>query len=332
MQLRDELDLNQFWIKFKIFLEFINQFEEFSHYFKTFYANQYQLWAYCFRKHLKLNTNMAVENYHFILKDSYFSRKKSFRIDKCIHLILLHLNDRLDRRNHEIDGGKKTKRSTESFKNHKLSLKLFDDYEFVVDGSFIIVRSKQNESNEEINENLVVIQDCISHDCKLKCVWCLNKCICSVFCDCKENSIEYHFCVHSHLALQYLKRSNDLKGEINYEGEDEDLSTEDENETNEEIYDNDDYVFEYEVVEEDKNHNNEERGESEMKMILLNKFVAIKDEFDKDEFKINEFKFRIVNRSLNDLSTAIKQDVDQDLMDFIKSPSKKIKMINQKRF
>lgn len=46
------------------FLDFIKQFDTFNTYFTNYYSTNYELWAYCFRKNLKINTNMAVESYH----------------------------------------------------------------------------------------------------------------------------------------------------------------------------------------------------------------------------------------------------------------------------
>lgn len=328
LDLRDELNRNVFFTKLNAFLNFVKQFDQFHNYFTTYYLDQYQLWAYCFRTHLKINVNMTIENYHFILKDSYFLRKKAFRMDKCIHLILLHLHDRLDQRSNDLERGKKTRKSTQSFKNHKLAKQLLLDdlYEFDVSGgSFIKVKRK----DENDDGNLVIIQEVSEHNCQLKCVFCSN-CICSTFCDCHEHSLEYNFCVHAHLVLQHLKQlreansSNDLPNEIDGE------ETDDETETDL----NEEFEFDYEFndgqsVDESSVLN--EKDENEMRKILNDKVRMINDEILKPDFKLTDFKFKVMNRQLNDLLTTSKQDIECDSLDFFRSPSKKSKMIEQNR-
>ena len=53
---------------------------------------QYRSWAYCYRVHLGINTNMAIENFNKILKYCYLKGKRIKRLDKIICAILYLLN------------------------------------------------------------------------------------------------------------------------------------------------------------------------------------------------------------------------------------------------
>jgi hypothetical protein len=163
-QLRNELDPVKFDKKLKEFLNLIKQFPEFDNYFRNYYLNRLDQWTYIRRKYLKINTNMSQENYHKIIKQSYFHNKATYRVDKCIFLILKHLNNKIDQRILNLDKGKCTKRSAFCFKNHKLALQTIDQYNITNDGSFTTIKRKFNSENVDNKE---VIETLSENECDL---------------------------------------------------------------------------------------------------------------------------------------------------------------------
>lgn len=155
----------------------------------------------------------------------------------------MHLNDRFQEREDQLNvKAKTTKRTSKLFKNHKEAITTIDDYIFELNGSFIKVIKKNgskedeklesenlneldkdinqvnkeeddddkdferfsNDTNEE-NGHLVVIQDaCKMKQCPFDCFFC-KRCLCDVYCTCYDYLMNFNFCVHSHLALIFLR-------------------------------------------------------------------------------------------------------------------------------
>lgn len=88
-------------------------------YFVKFYCERTTMWAYCFRKGARLNTNMHVENFHWAIKHIYLEGKKCKRVDKCCIGLETYIGDK------EFDvlvkkhKGKITKKHTVAFRRHK---------------------------------------------------------------------------------------------------------------------------------------------------------------------------------------------------------------------
>ncbi|GFT35790.1 MULE domain-containing protein [Trichonephila clavipes] len=61
---------------------------EFSNYFETYYLPDTSSWAYCYRLHSGINTNMHIERMHHTLKYIYLHGKNVKRLDKAIYGIM----------------------------------------------------------------------------------------------------------------------------------------------------------------------------------------------------------------------------------------------------
>ncbi|XP_072390135.1 uncharacterized protein [Diabrotica undecimpunctata] len=93
-----ETDVPTFSIMLKEFqcqLENDPDLHPFLHYFKSYYANKSELWAYCYRMHTGLNTNMHIERMHRTLKYLYLNGKTVKRLDKAILAIMKFVRDKL---------------------------------------------------------------------------------------------------------------------------------------------------------------------------------------------------------------------------------------------
>lgn len=159
------------------------------------YALRTKEWCYCYRKGLRVNTNMAIESMHRIIKQNYFGGKVIKRLDDALNHILTYLDDK--RHDHLIKStkGKITRKNTNIYNNHNMAKKLKDKFKVIkLDGKFFV--SKGEESY------VVTIDEkkCKNFPCGVDykdCGICLHK----ISCSCFGNSIHYEMCIHCHLAL-----------------------------------------------------------------------------------------------------------------------------------
>ena len=98
---------------------------------------------------------MSLERFHGYVKQEHFTRTKTYRVDKAIYLLLKFTDQQF--REREIclrNQGKRTKRTSESFKNHKLALALFRSKSTVIDGKngYFTVKIDQKELESERNK------------------------------------------------------------------------------------------------------------------------------------------------------------------------------------
>ena len=82
---------------------FINKLQEdentrnFATYFVTTWADNFQQWAYCFRKECGINTNMVLESMHKTVKYFYLNGKTVKILDKGLHAMLKYIRDKMVR-------------------------------------------------------------------------------------------------------------------------------------------------------------------------------------------------------------------------------------------
>nr|XP_008192473.1 PREDICTED: uncharacterized protein LOC103312776 [Tribolium castaneum] len=96
--LLEERDENAFLRMLNDFIRTITndpETNEFSEYFKNNYINNRHCWAYCYRLHSGLNTNMHIERMHRTIKCIYFGGRKVKRLDKALDEIEKFIRDRL---------------------------------------------------------------------------------------------------------------------------------------------------------------------------------------------------------------------------------------------
>ncbi|XP_054276962.1 uncharacterized protein LOC128995926 [Macrosteles quadrilineatus] len=97
---------------------------DFSNYFeKEYVANErFKYWAYCYRLHVGINTNMSIENFNKVLKYCYLRGKKIRRLDKTLCAILNLLKDKVFDLIIKLNRGKLVRKLQLLRKNHKRSL------------------------------------------------------------------------------------------------------------------------------------------------------------------------------------------------------------------
>lgn len=193
-----ELDEQKFEImlqQFRTSIKLDDNTKNFSKYFESDYAKRVKEWCYCYRKGFKINTNMATESMHRIIKQNYFKGKVVKRLDKALNLLLLYLRDK--KRQHLIKShkGKRTRRHTNIYNNHQKAINSKD--KFAIDGgNDVYVLSNDTEVHNVTVSNGV----CPNEPCGLKYKDC-DICLDLIKCTCFENSIHFEMCRHCHLVM-----------------------------------------------------------------------------------------------------------------------------------
>jgi len=198
---------------FKIALDqFINDLLEdkdtaaFGSYFVQHYSKQSEVWAYCYRLRLGINTDMYLESYHKVLKHIYLEGKKCKRIDKTINAVMKLARDSMFERLIKVAKNGSTSKSRKIHDSHKCSESISSDkIQILEGGQLLIVISLTNPSEKYC----VTRADITCNEPCLKCSVC-NICIHTFTCECVDNIIKLNICKHIHACAQaFNKLPND---------------------------------------------------------------------------------------------------------------------------
>ncbi|KAG0444193.1 hypothetical protein HPB47_014062 [Ixodes persulcatus] len=134
MQLRTILccqDEDKFHKLMEGFLDKLKKQEEptlkdFHNYFVTYYASRPTEWAYCFRKHARMNTNMRLESLFGLLKHRYMNGMCNKRLDTLVKVLMKMTRDNLMNRRTKVIKGKICHRTTALYQKHRKGLEITD--------------------------------------------------------------------------------------------------------------------------------------------------------------------------------------------------------------
>lgn len=190
--LLEERDPSAFEIMISNFCkQFDPETTDFIEYFKEYYLDKRECWAYCYRLNNGLNTNMNLERMHGIIKYIYLKGKNVKRLDKAINAIMRFVRDKLINRLIVTHRGKITSKIQEIRRRHKHSL--------FMNTNLITKIPNGWEVTSEMAYEIYFIQETSKMcDCKLICTDCLI-CIHNFTCSCIDSSIKYNICKHIHL-------------------------------------------------------------------------------------------------------------------------------------
>ena len=167
-----------------------------------------ELWAYCHRAGMGINTNMLVEAFHRVFKYNYLKGKFNKRVDTCLFNLLKFVRDKSFERLIKLTKGKchyKLKVIQDRHgKSKGMSYKLINK----VGESKWTVQSEDTRSTYTVTQ---LLGTCKHPSCDLKCLEC-NICIHQYICSCPDNLIQSTICKHVHHVQQFLLRmslSND---------------------------------------------------------------------------------------------------------------------------
>lgn len=170
------------------------EFGDFIKYFKDNYFNNKEHWAYCYRLHAGINTNMHLERLHRTIKYTYLKGKKVKRLDKGIDALMRLTRNRLIDRLISMNKGKISAKLKDIRKRHKNYKKLDSTLLIRVENGWELPSSNTYE--------IYLIQEHQSScDCELICPEC-NICIHRYRCSCIDSAIKFNICKHIHLVAQ----------------------------------------------------------------------------------------------------------------------------------
>lgn len=176
------------------------------------------------------------------------------------------------------------------------------------------VELDSDEDNEDKEDEFIAsvrTETCDLNNCPLRCSFC-GICLCELVCTCREFCMNFNFCLHSHLVGLKIREKNKPEKLIQ--------------------------VHKHSVIEDF----DELPGYSPRKEVplesdfnfrerLLDQLEEVRSLLSDCNLKIDNLKFNNIKRLLNECKTNIQQKVNTSLIDFINSPSKKVKMFHQER-
>lgn len=176
---------------------------QFSEYFCKTYALRPNMWAYCYRKHVGINTNMYLESLHKTIKHIYLDGKKCKRLDKTINALIILMRDKMFDRIIRFSKQKKTSKMSKISDSHKRSLDISNNLITPAPNSlakWMVQSSEDTEAHEYVIEK--ISNDC-KHMCELKCQIC-KICVHMFKCSCPDNVVNYNICKHIHGVCRYF--------------------------------------------------------------------------------------------------------------------------------
>lgn len=179
--------------------------KEYAEYFEDYYANRARFWAFCYRLHSGLNTNMHIERMHKTIKYIYLQGKNVKRLDKAIHAIMQFVRDKLVDRLIILNKGKITSKISNIRNRHKASLT--QQMQIITNKGGWSVLSSDCSELYTITEN---IKNCT---CQLICEEC-NSCLHQYSCSCIDSAIKWNMCKHIHSLCRFRRESGDNNCEM----------------------------------------------------------------------------------------------------------------------
>lgn len=188
------LDVNTFEIILPITLRRFQEISPaFAKYFQDHYDMKKKLWAYCYRTGLGINTNMALEKIHGIVKHNFFDGKQMKRLDHVVYRIEKFTKRKVENAFISKVKGKISTKIAVLRKRHTAAENLPRDNVIKLGNMWLVPSSnKHNPENYEVTENAGIC------NCAVVCKLC-NSCIHRFKCNCFDSALLGNMCKHIHL-------------------------------------------------------------------------------------------------------------------------------------
>ena len=154
-------------------------------------------WAPCYRASTTVNTNMALESFHRVLKVCYLQKKQNRRIDYLLHILLKISRDKVFDRLQKSQKGKISHRICEINKRHRTAQSM-NPANCIISRNETSWRIKPESSTQQEYYTVEKVSN-NSCSCKVRCNRC-DICICSYSCTCMDYLIHATICKHIHLV------------------------------------------------------------------------------------------------------------------------------------
>ena len=154
-------------------------------------------WAPCYRSSTTVNTNMALESFHRVLKVCYLQKKQNRRIDYLLHILLKISRDKVFDRIQKTQKGKISHQISEINKRHRTAQSM-DPASCIISRNEASWRIKPESTSQQQYYRVEKVSN-NTCSCKVRCNKC-NICICSYSCTCMDYLIHATICKHIHLV------------------------------------------------------------------------------------------------------------------------------------
>ena len=196
--LLNETEINSFHQRLQQLVSWLSERTElngFLEYFQKEYCKRVEQWAPCYRANCLVNTNMALEAFHRLLKVCYMEKKQNRRIDFLLHLLLKISRDKVFERFIKTQKGKSSYRICEINKRHRIAEKMLPSESVLSrNGDTCIIQSGSSKQN-----NYSVQKQLEACSCKLRCKAC-DICVHQYTCTCIDYILHSTICKHIHLV------------------------------------------------------------------------------------------------------------------------------------
>ena len=202
--MQNELSESEFRRNVQKFLSWVHGLSvPMAEYFRRAYLNRTREWASCYRIGTKANTNMLVESFHRVLKDTYLERKQNRRVDHLLYKLLKIARDKAYEQLIKAEKGKITAKSRESLKRHEKGVALT-----------VSVKNKNiwEVLSSDVPGKSYIVQKTSSEpcSCSLKCPLC-GACVHTFSCTCMDFAIRGFVCAHIHASIMYSSQESNSK-------------------------------------------------------------------------------------------------------------------------
>jgi len=196
--LLSETEINSFHLRLQQLVSWLSEKAElksFLEYFQKEYCKRVEQWAPCYRVNCLVNTNMALEAFHRLLKVCYMEKKQNRRIDFLLHVLLKISRDKVFERFIKAQKGKSSYRICEINKRHKNAEKMLSSENILSRNgdTWIIQSSSFTQNNYSVQKQLEACS------CKLRCKAC-DICVHQYMCTCIDYILHSTICKHIHLV------------------------------------------------------------------------------------------------------------------------------------
>lgn len=208
----DATDENEFLALLEGFLIKLdeNNLQDFKNYFVSNYVPRKEMWAACYRKGVMINTNMALEAFHKVLKHTYLEGKKNKRVDALVSILLKMIRDKNFERLVKLHNhGKVTHYVNQINSNHRKAVLLKNENKIkmveIDDNTWSV------ESETFHDKEYRVVKCEIENDscCRVLCIEC-KMCMHAYTCTCHNYQINHNVCKHIHFIHLSLKNMMNL--------------------------------------------------------------------------------------------------------------------------
>lgn len=177
----------------------------FFQYFSRYYLSRTDMWAYCYRKYVGINTNMYLESLHKIIKHFYLQGKKCKRLDKTINALMQLVRDKAFERVIKLEKHKCSQKIQKIRESHKRGEKVLpSSISQETNDRWCVVSTTDPQHTyfvEKVTSTTVNLCELICQKCRI--------CIHSFKCSCPDSVINHNICKHIHAcSLKYSLNTN----------------------------------------------------------------------------------------------------------------------------